>query len=74
MFIPIVSYDIVTYRKYIYLVIQMTEIYFSGIFGLHPQFLAHHSQTPWNFLSDERNMVSHYVNEMTFWSPPKDGG
>ena len=47
------SYDIVIYKKHVYLVIQMTKIYFSCIFGLHSQFLPHSS--PWNFLSDESN-------------------
>ena len=29
----------------------MTKIYFSYMFGLHLQFLAHSSQNRWNFLS-----------------------
>ena len=33
-----------------YLVIQMTKIYLTYTFGLLPQFLAHSSQNPWNFM------------------------
>ena len=52
----------------------MTKIYFSYTFGLRPQFLAHSSRNPRNFLSN----VSHkdvfcYVNEMTF-EPVWGGG
>ena len=36
--------------KYIY-------IYFSYIFVLHPQFLAHRSPNLWNFLSDKSNGI-----------------
>ena len=47
--------------------IQMTKIYFSYVFHLHPQFLAYTSQNPWNFLSvDSDKCVSCYVNEVTF--------
>lgn len=34
-------------------VVQMTKIYPSYTFGLHPQFLTHSSQNPWHFLSVE---------------------
>lgn len=45
--------DIVIYKNYIYVVIQMTKMHFSlYIFGLCPKFLDHSSQNPWNFLHD----------------------
>lgn len=40
---------------YVCMVIQITEIYLSDIFGLHPQFLAHSSQNAWNFQNDKNN-------------------
>ena len=57
------AYNIVIYMKYINLVIQRTQIHFSDTFGLHPQFLAHSSHAPWDFLSNERsNGISGYVH------------
>lgn len=53
------------HTKYLYLVIQMTEIYFSCVFDLCPWFLAHSSPDPWDFLSIESD-VSCHVNEVTF--------
>lgn len=44
--------NILIYKRYT-LVFQMTEIYFSYVFGLHPQFLAYCFQNPWNFLSPQ---------------------
>ena len=48
----------VIYKNYIYLVIQMTKIYFSYIFGLHTQFLACSSQNTWTFRSDKESIFS----------------
>lgn len=45
---------VMIYKKYKYLMIQMTKIDFSWIFGFHSQFLAHSSPNPWNFPSVER--------------------
>lgn len=45
--------SIVIYKKYIHVVIQMTEIHFSRVFGVHPWFLAPSSPNPWNFLTDK---------------------
>ena len=42
----------VIYKNYIYLIIQMTKIYFSYTVGLHPQFLDYRYPNPWNFLSN----------------------
>ena len=47
--------NIVIYKKYINIIIQMIKIYFSCIFGLCLRFLAQSSPTPWNFLSDKSN-------------------
>ena len=60
-----------TYQKYI--VIQITETYFSDMFDLHPQFLANSSQTPWNFLSDGSNKGVSCVNEVTSGPHPRVG-
>ena len=50
----LVHCDIVTYNK-------------KYIFSLLPFFLAHSSENPWNFLSDESNKgVLCYVNKMIF--------
>ena len=66
-----------------YLVIQVA-IYFSHVFGLHPHFLAHGSQNPWDFLNVESDKgIFCSVNEVTFgkhlrvgagcqWSQPCD--
>ena len=38
-----------------------------NVFGLHPDFLAQSSYSPWNFLSTESgNDAFCYVNEVTF--------
>ena len=39
-------YNTMIYKKYRDLVIQMTKVHFSHIFGLHPQFLAHSYPNP----------------------------
>lgn len=44
----------------------MTKTDILDIFGLCPQFLAHSSQTLWNFLNESNNGVSCYATEMTF--------
>ena len=56
---------ILWFIRNICLVIQMTEIYSSYIFGLHPWFLAHSSQNSWNLLSDRNNGSTFYYN---IWS------
>lgn len=43
-------YNIVIYKKCMYLVTEKSKIKTSFIVGLHPQFLAHSSQNPRNFL------------------------
>lgn len=44
-------------------------MYFSYIFYLHVQFLAHNSQNPWDFLSVENDKGAFcYVKEVTFRS------
>ena len=53
--------DIVIYEKYIDVGIQMTKIYFSCIFGLCLQFLAHSSQNHWNFLRITAMVVSFVI-------------
>ena len=51
----------------------MTKVYFSYVSYLHPQFLAHSSPDPWNFLSvDSDKCVSCYIDEVPFWTPSKD--
>ena len=49
----------------IYLVSQTTRIYFSCVFDLYPQVLAHQPQNPWNFISVESDKGIFYVNEVT---------
>lgn len=49
------SYAAVIYKKYTDVVIRMTKIHFSYIFGLHPWFPAHISQKPCNFTRCENS-------------------
>ena len=52
---------------HIYKIIQMTKLYFSCIFGLHPWCLTHSPEIHWKFLSVESDKnVFCYVNEVTF--------
>lgn len=51
----------------------MTDTDVLDVFGLQPQFPAHSSQPPGNFLTDENgNSVSCSVNEVTR-TPPTEG-
>ena len=60
----ILDCDIMMYK-----LIQKPKIYFSYIFCLHVQFLAHNSQNPWDFLSVESDKGAFcYVKEITFRS------
>lgn len=43
------------FKKYTYLVMQMTNRCFSYVVTFHPQFLAYSSQSPWNFLGGKNN-------------------
>lgn len=54
--------------KNIYLVIQITKLYSSYIFGLCPEFLAFNSQNPWNFLSNKSNGR---IFSSNIWSSPQ---
>ena len=50
-----------------YLVIQLTKMYFSYIFGCFSGFLTHSAQNSWNFLSvDSDKSISCYDNKVTF--------
>ena len=40
-------------EKYVFGHIRMTKMYLSHIYDLQPEFLAHSSQNPWNFLSSK---------------------
>lgn len=44
---------ILLFIRNMYLVIQTAKIYFSYMYGLHPQFVVHSSLNSWNFLSFE---------------------
>ena len=44
---------ILWFIRCIHLVVQITKIYSSHVFGLHPHFLVHSFQNPRSFLSDE---------------------
>ena len=49
----------------LHLVLQMTKMYFSYLFGLCPHFLAHSSPNPWSFLSGKSSRsIFCYI-----WSP-----
>ena len=50
------------FKKYTYLVIQMTNRCFSYVVTFHPQFLAYSSQSPWNFLGGKNNGSICYYN------------
>ena len=47
-----------------HMAIQVTEVYFSDIFGLQPLFLAHSSQNHFNFLMHKM------LIKLPFWSHP----
>lgn len=71
MYFNIQCCDIVIYKKNAYLGTQMTQIYFSYIFGLRSWFVAHYFQNSRNFLSVENNKaIFCYVNEATFGKHP----
>ena len=55
---------ILRFTRNIYLIIQMTKIRLSYVFGLRKQFLAQSYQNSWDFLSVESDTgVFYYVNE-----------
>lgn len=44
----------------------MAKLYFSYVFNLCAQFLAHNSPNSWNFLKPEDDV--RYVNKSNFWT------
>lgn len=64
-------YKTVIFGKHIDLAIRMTKIYFSHIFGLYPQFLAHSSPNPSNFLSCRSNGASFVTISVLLSSVPE---
>ena len=58
---------ILWFIRNIYLILQVTKIYFLYIFDLPPLFLSQSSQSPWNFLSVESDKgIFCFINEVTF--------
>ena len=49
--------NIVIYSKNVYLAIRMRNSMRNIYLVIHPQFLAHRSQNPWNSLSDKGNEI-----------------